>query len=145
VFSVIATAGCGCAPAVVVRWGVVGALVVAALVLGAVALVLVGRRRARRALDGAGESPTDGRGSGGGDGLQRRRARPELTAAVLLVIAVVVAAAHLSSTLSLLGLAVGALAASVGMGATPSRHRADDPRPPETTASAGRSEGGPSA
>lgn len=128
-----------------VRWGVVGALVVAALVLGAVALVLVGRRRARRALDGTDVSPTDGPASRGGDGLQRRRARPELTAAVLLVIAVVVAAAHLSSTLSLLGLAVGALTASVGMGVTPSRHRADDPRPTETTTSRGRSERGPSA
>jgi hypothetical protein len=51
----------------------------------------------------------------------------------------------LSSTLSLLGLAVGALTASVGMGVTPSRHRADDPRPTETTTSRGRSERGPSA
>jgi len=131
---VIATAGCGCAPASVVRWGVVAALVAAALVLGAVAVVLVGRRRARHELDRA-AAASDGAAP------ERRRARPELTAAILVVLAVVVAAGQLSSTLSLLGLAVGAVVASVGMGVTPPRRRVGEPPNDATTATGGPERG----
>ncbi len=131
----IATAGCGCAPAVVVRW-----LVVSALVLGAVALVVAARRRSRRGTEGTlpsaperhAPSATESPGPG------RRRARPELTAAILLVLAVVVGAASLNSDLSMLSLVVGAVIASVGMGATPSRHRAQTTTPTGESTAAGR-------
>jgi len=138
---VIATAGCGCAPASVVRWGVVAALVAAALVLGAVAVVLLGRRRARHAPDGAEGAPTDAHARPGGTP-ERRRARPELTAAILVVLAVVVATGDLSSTLSLLGLAVGAIVASVGMGVTPPRRRVGE-SPSDATTPTGGPERGP--
>jgi hypothetical protein len=130
----IAMTGCGCAPSALVRW-----LVVAALTLGAAAVVVVGRRRAR--AGSLGSSPdTDGAPRGAAP--TARRARPELTAAILIGIAVVVAAASLSSTLSLLGLAVGAVTATVGLGVRPSRR---GPDPSGRPTADGQSERGRSA
>jgi len=126
---VIAAAGCGCAPATVVRWSVVAALVLGAvaLVLGAGTLATVSRGRARRALettDPAADRPAEPTLGPAG---ARPRTWPRLSAGILLGLAVVVAAAGLSSTLSLAALVAGAVVASVGLGATTARRRPDAP------------------
>jgi len=109
--------GCGCLPDTVVRW-----LVCTVLLLGGVAIVVAGRRRARAAAPDA-TSPT------------RWRAGPRATVAGVVVAAlgVLVGVGAPEADLSLAFLAVGVVIASIGIAPT-RRGR----RPSGTTAGGAR-------
>jgi hypothetical protein len=105
--------GCGCLPDTVIRW-----LVFSVLLLGGVAIVVAGRRRARRDAT----TSTSGRGA----------TRATVAGAIVAVLGVLVAVGAPEADLSLAFLAAGAVVATAGV--APTRRRGADRTTTEHTA-----------
>ena len=99
-------AGCGCAPNAAVQW-----LVVAALLVGGVAIVVAGRDRSRRGRGQRGSARPDAEA----DATPHPINRPNVAGVLLGGLAAVVAAVAPDADGSLLALAVGVAIASVGL------------------------------
>jgi len=105
--------GCGCLPDTVIRW-----LVFTVLLLGGVAIVVAGRRRARR----ADATTSDAR---------RGATRATVAGVIVAALGVLVAVGAPEADLSLAFLAAGAVVATAGV--APTRRRGADRASTERT------------
>jgi hypothetical protein len=108
----VLAAGCGCAPNATVRW-----LVVAALLVGGVAIVIAGRLRSRRGRD----DRASARPGTNADRTPPATNRPNVAGALLGGLAALVAVIAPDADVSLAALGVGLVIASVGI--LPARRR----------------------